>query len=61
VFDALGPTFLYWGTSPDGLGQKLVVRHGGQDVWSWDRLRVGLGERRFNLGALERIEPVPEP
>jgi hypothetical protein len=59
AFDGLGPTFLYWGTPSSDWSQRVVVSHGGQDVWTWDRIRVGLGERRFWLMGLERIEPVP--
>lgn len=50
LLDAPSRSFIYtaWNEEPEWPGaQRLVVSHQGEEVWSLDRLRVGLSERPF--------------
>jgi hypothetical protein len=60
LLDDAGPTFVYWGERTDSGHaahdcSSIVVSHAGQDVWTWDTLRVGLNNSEFQLLGLERV------
>ena len=61
LVDDAGPTFVYWGERYDSnyayvrAPSRITVSHAGEDVWTWDRLRVGLGDTDFRLLGIERV------
>ncbi len=58
LLDAASRSFVYvaWTDEPDWPGaQRLVISHQGEEVWSLDRLRVGLSERPFALLGAARV------
>jgi hypothetical protein len=60
LLDAASRSFVYtaWIEEPDWPGaQRLVISHQGEEVWSLDRLRVGLSDRAFALLGAARVHP----
>ncbi len=58
LLDAASRSFIYtaWADEPEWPGaQRLVVSHQGEEVWSLDRLRVGLSERPFAVIGMTRV------
>ena len=61
LLDEAGPTFLYWGDRDANLyaytqaPSRIALSHRGEDVWSWERLRVGLQETEFRMLGIERV------
>jgi len=51
LIDAASPTFVYseWQETYVDQSHRLVVHHGGEDVWTVDALRVGLAARPFHM------------